>query len=197
MSGTFDLFDVKCEQYSKTALNPISNAIGGTCKRSLKGSYSATSTEIKQLPRNEIWTDTIFCCTIGFRCKLVYYPFLINGPKIGTPTMINHFGPNFRLKYRAKFHYVEATSLQHVSSKTKTTNKTQCKSQQCIPVGCVPPAHWPYLIVSEGGGMGARGEVVPGEGACMPERHAGPLPCEQNGRLLWKYYLAPNFVCGR
>ena len=21
--------------------------------------------------------------------------------------------------------------------------------QECIPVGCVPPAHWPYLIVSE------------------------------------------------
>ena len=26
-------------------------------------------------------------------------------------------------------------------------NKTQ---QECIPVGCVPPAHWPYLVVSYG-----------------------------------------------
>ena len=26
-------------------------------------------------------------------------------------------------------------------------NRHQCK-QECIPVGCVPPAHWPYLRIS-------------------------------------------------
>ena len=41
--------------------------------------------------------------------------------------------------------------------------------QECIPVGCVPPAHWPYFIVSAGGGE-----------ACIP-CHAWPpatyAPC--------------------
>ena len=31
-----------------------------------------------------------------------------------------------------------------------------------------------------------------------PAMHAGiPPPCEQNDRQVQKYYLAPNFVCGR
>ena len=36
------------------------------------------------------------------------------------------------------------------------------KKQECIPVGCVPPAHWPYLVVSH-----ARPPAP-----CMP-----PAPC--------------------
>ena len=38
--------------------------------------------------------------------------------------------------------------------------------QECVPVGCVLPAHWPYLVVS------ARGVCMP----CMPPCHTRPLP---------------------
>ena len=154
------------------------------------------------------------------------------------------------------------------------------KKQNCIPVGCIPPAHWPYLTVCSaprgGGGGGAclvpgvcawsgrcliwwgaclvlggawsGGCLVPGDGwsggclvrwatclvlggaclflggawsegpaclvpgvpawsqggACLvqggwyPSMHWGRPPVN---RILdtrfWKYYLAPNFVCGR
>ena len=48
-----------------------------------------------------------------------------------------------------------------------------------------------------------RAGVSLGEGACMPGDmcarghacHACPL-CKQNDRCLWKYFLAPNFICG-
>ena len=50
-----------------------------------------------------------------------------------------------------------------------------CFKQECIPVGCVPPAHWPYLIVSVGRG---------GEHAC-PATHD---PCHTSTH-------APCHVC--
>ena len=31
----------------------------------------------------------------------------------------------------------------------KSHSYEQIKKLECIPVGCVPPAHWPYLIVSD------------------------------------------------
>ena len=40
--------------------------------------------------------------------------------------------------------------------------------QECIPVGCVPPAHWPYLVVSA---MHAPCHT------CPPAMHAPLLPC--------------------
>ena len=42
--------------------------------------------------------------------------------------------------------------------------------QECIPVGCVPPAHWPYLIISY---------------ACPPRKNHTPLqekPCMPPGK---------------
>ena len=57
--------------------------------------------------------------------------------------------------------------------------------QECIPVGCAPPA----LPPQRGGG------VSPWQRPSLDKRP--PPPCGQNDRCLWKYYLAPNFVCGR
>ena len=56
-------------------------------------------------------------------------------------------------------------------------------AQECIPVGCVPPAHWPYLVVSA---MHAPLQCMPPalhapHHACPPAmyapHHACPLPC--------------------
>ena len=38
------------------------------------------------------------------------------------------------------------------------------------------------------------GEGVPAQGVYLP---GDTPPCEQNDRQVQKYYLAPNFVCGR
>ena len=68
-------------------------------------------------------------------------------------------------------------------------------TQDCIPVGCIPPAGWPYLPVCS-----APGGCLPGLGGAFLVRGGGipacteadPPPCEQNHRRLWKYYLAPT-----
>ena len=101
--------------------------------------------------------------------------------------------------------------------------------QECIPVGCVPPACCPYLPACtnlEEGMYLVRGCTwfrggVPGPGGCTWSRgmYLVPGPCTWSwgvylvlggylprysppvNRILdtrfWKYYLAPNFVCGR
>ena len=75
----------------------------------------------------------------------------------------------------------------------------------CIPVGCIPPARWPYLPACSAPG----GCLVPGEGVSAPGGFApgGQLlgggipvcteaapPCEQNHTHLWKYNLAPTWL---
>ena len=107
--------------------------------------------------------------------------------------------------------------------------------QECITVGCVPPACCPYLPACTAGGylsgLGGTcwasggvpglgggctclvlgGEVPgPGGGTCLVLGGGGVVPAWSGGvpahpppvdRILdtrfWKYYLAPNFVCGR
>ena len=92
--------------------------------------------------------------------------------------------------------------------------------QECIPVGCVPAARWPYAeVCSRGGGSGPGGFVlVPGwfvlvPGGCLlpggggggclvwggvwsgvyPSMHWGrPPPPLWTDRRLWKYYLGPT-----
>ena len=54
-----------------------------------------------------------------------------------------------------------------------------------VPARAVP-AQGVYLL-----GLPAGGCTCPG-GSCP-----GTPPCEQNDRQVQKYYLAPNFVCGR
>ena len=47
--------------------------------------------------------------------------------------------------------FVKESKIEHKNFNIKQSlegNETPFK-QECIPVGCVPPAHWPYLIVSE------------------------------------------------
>ena len=41
------------------------------------------------------------------------------------------------------------------------------KKQECIPVGCVPPAHWPYLVVSHASPLATM---------YAPHHHTCPLP---------------------
>ena len=94
--------------------------------------------------------------------------------------------------------------------------------QDCIPVGCIPPACWPYppactVHCAGGGGCLARGGsgpggyLVPGEGGAWSwvgfwSWGGGIQACTEAdsppvNRILdtryWKCYLAPNFVCGR
>ena len=91
----------------------------------------------------------------------------------------------------------------------------QNKLQECSPVGCAPPACCPISqhallpggVPAQGGtcpGVYLPGDTCPGD---VPAREvylpgAGgvraqvPL-CEQNDRQVQKYYLAPNFICGR
>ena len=55
-----------------------------------------------------------------------------------------------------------------------------CCKQECIPVGCVPAAHWPYAVVCFPRGVGC---LLPG-GVCS------------RGGLLWGV-SAPGGVCSR
>ena len=62
----------------------------------------------------------------------------------------------------------------------------------CLPSPCMPPL---YHACPPSPRMPPLPHTPPSP--CMtPLCHAHP-PCEQNNRRLWKYYLAPNFVCGR
>ena len=88
--------------------------------------------------------------------------------------------------------------------------------QDCIPVECILPACWPYLpACTAQGGVCSRGPPAPGgcllggRGACSGG--SAPWGCLVLGggiptcteadppvnRMTQKYYLAPNFVCGR
>ena len=72
--------------------------------------------------------------------------------------------------------------------------------QDCIPVGCIPPARWPYLPVCSppGGGVPAwSGVGVPGPGRC------GIPACTEADPTMWtesqtpvKILPCPNFVAG-
>ena len=91
----------------------------------------------------------------------------------------------------------------------------KAKKQECIPVGCVPPAHWPYAVAVVSA-RGVRGMHAPMPH--MPPTTHAPLPCTppvthaprhtpHHARppchacppvdrildtLFWKYYLAPT-----
>ena len=54
--------------------------------------------------------------------------------------------------------------------------------QECIPLGCVPPARR-----RTGGGFSVQGGLCPGGG--LSDRDTPPH-CERNHRCLWKHYLA-------
>ena len=101
-----------------------------------------------------------------------------------------------------------------MTSCVKKTFVSTYSQQECIPVGCVPPASWPHLIVSGRGGgaclggMHARGACVPGDvhtwgacilGACVPGgRGCVPHPSVDRilDKRLWKHYLPATTVAG-
>ena len=79
---------------------------------------------------------------------------------------------------------------------------------ECIPVGCVPPAHWPHLVVSARGsacpeGGHARGVHAGGHvcwGMCVPGGMPGGAACPHMDIILdtrlWKHYLPATTVAG-
>ena len=83
---------------------------------------------------------------------------------------------------------------------------TRSVKKECIPVGCVPPAHWAYLVVSAmhaPPAMHAYPPCTPPCHACPPATHASPchayppaMHAPTVDRILdtrfWKYYLAPT-----
>ena len=66
--------------------------------------------------------------------------------------------------------------------------------QECIPVGCVPPAHLPSRGRGEGGWCIPLKNWTPPEKLETPRKIGDPPrpdpPCEQNHTRLWKYNLA-------
>ena len=76
--------------------------------------------------------------------------------------------------------------LTHASETRMHSSRMRTACLLTVPQHALPggvPAQGVYLP----GGVPAQGSTCPGT----------PLPCEQNDRQLQKYYLAPNFVCGR
>ena len=59
---------------------------------------------------------------------------------------------------------------QHAMGQTPLWTKSQTRvKQDCIPVGCIPPAHWPYLPAALlwGGGACSRAGGDCSEGGCL------------------------------
>ena len=131
-------------------------------------------------------------------------PNLLDSSKVCIPNKICALGPAYN-----EFGY-------YISEK-KTSDWHQCLkswikrvSQECIPVGCVPPT---AVAVSKGGVSTmhplTRHPPPPGPGTHpwtrpprtmhpppppdqAPPRDHAPSPCEQNHTRLWKYNLAPT-----
>ena len=79
-------------------------------------------------------------------------------------------------------------------------NKTK---QECIPVGSLPPAHWPHLVVSGGEGTCDWGVCVPGgmhtQEACMTWQGMLGYTCPVDripDTHLWKHYLPATTAAG-
>ena len=78
--------------------------------------------------------------------------------------------------------------------------------QDCIPLGCIPPAGWPYLPVcsAPGGCLVLGGGLVPGGTCLVLWGGAGGIPtCTEADPPLWtesqtpvKIWPCPNFVAG-
>ena len=71
--------------------------------------------------------------------------------------------------------------------------------QDCIPVGCILSACWPYLpaCTARVGDCSQEGCLLPGRWVSQHAlRQTPPAPREQNDRQVQKYYLASNFVGG-
>ena len=60
----------------------------------------------------------------------------------------------------------------HITAPNTEKSFTYSSEQECIPVGCVLPAHWPHLVVSAWGGGVCVGGCMPGGvrawGTCVP-----------------------------
>ena len=103
----------------------------------------------------------------------------------------------------------------HSSRKRTARALTVSPSMLCVRGGVclVPGGAWyqgdvpgPGGYIVPGGCMvlggvpGPEGCLVPGGGVVVVSQHAlrhNPPPREQNDKQVQKYYLAPNFVCGR
>ena len=86
---------------------------------------------------------------------------------------------------------VTRNSFTRMHSSRMRTARLLTVSQHALPGGV--PAQG-GVLAREGGGGPAQGDG-PARGRGAPAQVLPP--CEQNDRQVQKYYLAPNFVCGR
>ena len=91
------------------------------------------------------------------------------------------------------------------TNQQKVGNKIYSLTQSSLSVNEYGTFWWAMtreLIISRGGGVCPEGGLSPGEvsvqtGVLCHRDHTPPFPRGQNDARIWKYYPAPNFVCGR
>ena len=82
--------------------------------------------------------------------------------------------------------------LPYLKINSKLAQFLKCK-QECIPVGCVPAAHWPYSGVCFPGGWGC---LLPGGSAPRGGSSPGGGGCSQRGGRGWWWWY-PSMHWGR
>ena len=78
----------------------------------------------------------LFCC---FQCRRFLIFFFIRHHSCAT---------NFLTWINAVMSHDESSAEWTIRNGEFRSCKNTFKKKECIPVGCVPPAHWPYLILS-------------------------------------------------
>ena len=85
------------------------------------------------------------------------------------------------------------TKLRSLLSVRNNCTLSNCRlKQDCIPIGCVPPARWPYLPACSVAGGGTWGVYLVGMGGYLV-RGGVPGP---GGYLVWGVYLVLGGVPG-
>ena len=100
---------------------------------------------------------------------------------------------------------IKFLKIKGINLKKKFFRKN-CPKQECIPIGCVPPAHWPYLpACSASGGVPGPGVYLV-LGRCVCSRSGGCLLQVRGGQVLppvnrmtdaCKNITLPQLRCGR
>ena len=121
----------------------------------------------------------------GFTAMLVTKSSAGVAPEVNIRECVTHM-PLLSLN-KASHSGCETQRRHHQKSKTMVSvarEKDLCPPKvilkDCIPVGCIPPACWPYLpaCTVQGGAWSPGGRLLPGGG--IPACTEADPPCEQN-----------------